>query len=441
LKPIFHFSLACPPLPLTNLLRLGAGQPRFYFESRQSPLAMAGLGLTARQLGAGPARFAALGISTPAIFERLQLLNPQQGLPQPALLAGGGFFGDFLPGEWDSFPAAALLLPRVTLTRQRGQTFLGLNDTAQPDESRPQVEARLRREALSWLEQLSSSFAAEPPLEAAALEESDPAAWQSMLNQAISRIAAGEMQKVVLARVTRARLRFAPSLPDWLDRLGQACPDCFRFLFEFAPGQAFLGATPERLISVRGAEFCAAALAGSIRRGALPAEDETLAQELLASLKDQREHGFVLEQIRAALAPLAESLEFDSQPQVLRLPNIQHLRTRIGGRLRPGVTALEAVQALHPTPAVGGTPGPAAQAFLRRREGFERGWYAAPLGWVNHSGDGDFAVAIRSALLRGEELSLFGGAGIVADSDPRKEWEETGLKMRFLLDVLQEARI
>lgn len=440
MKPIFHLSLPCPPIALTQLLRLGAEEPHFYFESRQSPVALAGLGIAAQQVGQGERRFASLGAALPNLLARLEILDPS--LPPPVTLAGGAFFPRPRPSKWDSFPPAALLLPRVTLTRQQGQTFLGLNAPAREAETRSEAQTRLRREALSLLEKLSSLSPA-PSLnsEVLSLEESDPAAWEAMLKQAIRSIEAGKMQKVVLARVTRARLRPTPEAPAWLERLGQACPDCFRFLFAFRPGQAFLGATPERLISLRAGEFCTSALAGSIRRGVTTAEDESLAEELLASLKDQREHAFVREQICAALQPLAENLEVDAQPQILRLPNIQHLRTRISGRLRPGINALEVVQALHPTPAVGGTPGAAAQAFLRQQEGFERGWYAAPLGWLTPNGEGDFAVAIRSALLCGEELSLFGGAGIVAASDPRKEWEETGLKMRFLLEALQAALV
>ncbi|GAB4485920.1 MAG: isochorismate synthase [Anaerolineales bacterium] len=435
---ILNFTLPCPPLALTDFLRFGAGLPRFYFESRQSPLAIAGLGIAAQTFGAGEGRFAVLGAGREEFFGQIKMLNPAQSLPRPAALAGGSFFSQLRPGEWDSFPAAALILPRYTLTRFGGKTFLALNQVSAENESLSDAARRLRLEAENFLARLQDSLPAAPALpEIFSLRESGRADWQAMLAQAIERISAGQMKKVVLARASQLRLTPAPEPAALLAALGEACPACFRFLFEFSPGAAFAGATPERLAAVSGAQFVSAAIAGSIRRGETSAADEALAGELLASLKDQSEHTFVLDEIRARLAPLAARLEFDPAPQILRLPNIQHLRTRVAGQLRAGCGALELAAALHPTPAVGGVPGAAALEFIRAAEGFERGWYAGPVGWVDAAGDGDFAVAIRSGLFRGESVTLFGGAGIVAASDPQKEWEETGLKMRFLLDALQ----
>jgi isochorismate synthase EntC len=135
------------------------------------------------------------------------------------------------------------------------------------------------------------------------------------------------------------------------------------------------------------------------------------------------------------MLPLTESLEIDSLPKLLRLPNIQHLRTKITGALKQDHNILNIVAALHPTPAVGGTPTDSALQVMRELEGFERGWYAAPVGWVDSNGDGDFVVAIRSGLFRENNATLFGGAGIVANSDPQKEWDETGLKIRYLLNA------
>ncbi len=435
---ILNYTLPCPPLALTDFLRFGAGLPRFYFESRQSPVAIAGLEVAAQRLGAGENRFAALGAELENFFAQLVTLNPAQALPRPILLAGGAFFPQLRPGKWDSFPAAALILPRYTLTRLGGETFFAVNQLAAGDESLSDAARRLRLEAENFLARLQSTFLAAPALpEIFSLRESGRADWQAMLERAIDQIDTGKMKKVVLARASHLTLRPAPEPAALLAALGESCPDCFRFLFEFSPGAAFAGATPERLAARRGTQFVTAAVAGSIRRGNSPAEDEALAGELLGSAKDQSEHAFVLEEIRARMAPLAERLDFDAAPQILRLPNIQHLRTRISGTLRAGRSLLEMVAALHPTPAVGGVPARPALEFLRAAEGFERGWYAAPLGWVNAAGEGDFAVAIRSGLFRGETVTLFGGAGIVAHSDPQKEWDETGLKMRFLLDALQ----
>lgn len=435
---ILNYTLPCPPLALTDFLRFGAGMPRFSFESSQSPVAIAGLGLAAQFSSAGADRFAALGAEAKNFFARVVTLNPAESLPLPVLLAGGAFFPHMRHGKWDSFPAAALILPRYTLTRIGGETFFAVNQRSAGDESLSDAAQRLRLEAENFLARLQASFFPTPTLpEIFSLRESGRADWQTMLELAIGQIETGKLKKVVLARASHLTLRPAPEPAALLAALGEACPACFRFLFEFSPGAAFAGATPERLAAVQDAQFVTAAVAGSIRRGNSPAEDEALAGELLGSAKDQSEHAFVLEEICARMAPLAATLDFDAAPQLLRLPNIQHLRTRISGKLRAGRGVLEMVAALHPTPAVGGVPARPALTFLRAAEGFERGWYAAPLGWVNAAGEGDFAVAIRSGLFRGESVTLFGGAGIVAHSDPQKEWDETGLKMRFLLEALQ----
>jgi len=436
LTRIINYTLPCPPLPLTDFLRFGAGMPRFYFESSQSSRAIAGLGIAAQTFGAGENRFAALGAELENFFSQVRLLNPAESLPQPVALAGGSFFSNMRPGEWESFPAAALILPRYTLTRLGGETFFALNQPAAAGESLADAAQRLRLEADSFLRRLRAASFSPPPAPDFSFEETSRTDWEDLLRRAIAQIDADALQKVVLARPGRAA-GGAVDVPALLAHLGETCPACFRFLFEFLHGAAFAGTTPERLVSVTGAKFVTAAVAGSIRRGAAAEEDAALGAALLASAKDNREQTFVLDEIRAKMLPLAEQLTFDATPRLLRLPNIQHLQTGIAGKLRAGQSALSIVQALHPTPAVGGVPGAAALKFIRAAEGFERGWYAAPLGWVNAAGDGDFAVAIRSGLFDENGATLFGGAGIVADSEPQKEWDETGLKMRFLLDALQ----
>jgi isochorismate synthase len=179
------------------------------------------------------------------------------------------------------------------------------------------------------------------------------------------------------------------------------------------------------------------ALAGSAARGQTPDEDETLAAALLASAKDRHEHELVVAAVRAHLAEAADELTTPSAPVVLRLRNIQHLLTLIAGRLRqPGDGALQLARRLHPTPAMGGVPPERALAFLRHAEPVPRGWYAAPIGWIDSALDGVFAVGIRSAITQHDRAWLYAGAGIVAGSSPEREWAETALKFRPMLGAL-----
>jgi isochorismate synthase len=180
-------------------------------------------------------------------------------------------------------------------------------------------------------------------------------------------------------------------------------------------------------------------MAGSIGRGATEADDEGLAAELAASEKDREEHRIVVEMLRAALAPVAERLEIAPEPSVVRLRHIQHLSTIVDGRVPEPGALLELVERLHPTPAVGGAPRDLALELIEEQEGLDRGWYAGPVGWIDRRGDGEFVVAIRSGVVEGRSASLFAGCGIVADSDPGREWEESSIKLRALASALGEV--
>ncbi|MFB6129513.1 MAG: isochorismate synthase MenF, partial [Salinigranum sp.] len=257
------------------------------------------------------------------------------------------------------------------------------------------------------------------------------------------RIRAGELRKVVLAQALDVTLDAPLSVPDVLARLGETYPECHRFLVEPDPGEgrpraSFFGATPERLVSLRGRDVETGALAGTTGRGDTPEEDAWLREELLGSDKNVHEHELVVEAICDQLAPLAGSVE-TGERTVRRLATVQHLFTPIAAELDADEHVLSLVEALHPTPAVGGLPPARALETIRETEPFDRGWYAAPVGWFDAEGEGTFAVALRSAVAEGTSATLFAGVGVVADSDPDSEWDEAQLKYRPILDEL-EAR-
>ncbi|HVU12018.1 MAG TPA: isochorismate synthase, partial [Phototrophicaceae bacterium] len=178
------------------------------------------------------------------------------------------------------------------------------------------------------------------------------------------------------------------------------------------------------------------ALAGSIKRGLTPADDDALAHELLDDPKNRHEHRVVAEMVRERLTPLTDQLDISDTPQILRLSNIQHLYTPVRGELKSASGVLPLVERLHPTPAMGGVPQERAMDYIAHAEPVPRGWYASPIGMIDHNLDGEFAVAIRSAISQNERVWLYAGAGIMADSTPQKEWDETALKFKPMLDAL-----
>jgi menaquinone-specific isochorismate synthase len=250
----------------------------------------------------------------------------------------------------------------------------------------------------------------------------DRRGWEENVGLALEAFSEGRLGKVVLAR--RAGLGFAEDLDgiSVLRELREATPGCFHFYVEPVPGTAFVGASPERLFRREGRLVTSEAVAGTRPRGASAGDDEDLRDELLGSEKDRAEHGFVRVGIEEALRPLCEELEVEGGVLEMKLANRRHLVSRVRARLRDGVTDAELLGALHPTPAVGGYPKEGAL------EDFDRGWYAGPVGWVGADA-AEFAVGIRSGLVRGRTLALFSGAGIVAGSKPEEEWAEIEQKI------------
>ncbi len=260
--------------------------------------------------------------------------------------------------------------------------------------------------------------------------------WQAQIGSLQEAMHRGEVRKVVLARTLRLLSTRSWNAERAFQLLLRAFPHAHPFFFRFDEHSAFFGVTPERLARVENGILHTMALAGSLPRGATPEEDARLTQKLLEDARLRLEHQIVVEYIAQALQPLTRSLTF-SDVQPLRLPNVQHLQVHIQGLLREGHDVLDVIQALHPTAALGGQPRQAALQWIERLEPFERGWYGAPLGWVDSEGNGDFLVALRCGWVRGRKALLFAGSGILPQSDARAEWEETALKFRPMLQALE----
>ncbi len=426
---------------LLQFLRLGAGQPRIYWENSRAELSFAGYGAAGVLTANGRSRFATIRHQASQLFAGA--VHQRDGyvpaLVRPRLFGGFAFSANSAAeGIWSSFPDAYFVLPRYQLTQYQGQTWLTINELTKNRDVRS-----------NWLESAVMDLSYQSPATQngtngrspfAVQDSVDETTWMSGVKLATSRIKQGELRKVVLARPRRVTAEHPLELTAVLAHLQTRYPDCYRFLIEPNPGHAFFGATPELLAEVTGRQLFTVALAGSIRRGNTPDEDAALGAELLASPKEREEHALVVEAVRENLRPLTTHLHIQDAPNLYRLNNIQHLQTPIRGLLTARMGILPLVEALHPTPALGGTPRQVALRLIEQIEPFERGWYAGPVGWLDAEGDGAFAVAIRSAVSHAYETTLFAGAGIVADSDPQREWQETGLKFRPMMEAISSEQ-
>ena len=255
--------------------------------------------------------------------------------------------------------------------------------------------------------------------------------WVAAVAEAVEAVERGELDKVVLARRVEVLANAPLPTGQILERLAALYPTCMLFRVG-----SFLGASPELLVSRRAATVTSHPLAGTVARSGDAAADRALVEGLLASSKDRAEHAFVVEDLRSRLAPWCCELEVPDRPSVLELRNVSHLGTRLTGRLAAGSagpSALQLAAALHPTPAVAGSPTEAATRYIASAEGLDRGCYAGPVGWMDASGDGEWAIGIRSAVVEGSRAELFAGVGVVAGSDPMAELAETQLKLQALL--------
>lgn len=392
------------------------------------------------------------GPGEPGRAERERSDEGSDGEGPPPRLFGGLAFDPRAPGKPSPpgephrpppLPAARFVLPAWELEGDPQGARLRATIRMPPGASRAAVARDLRRRLATLRAVLAQGG---PPAAGAAMDGvpapesvrplTDPAAWRRSVERTLARIAAGEVEKVVLARALDVRFPRPPDPVALLHRLRRENPRAWPFLFEPVPGVAVVGAAPELLAAVRGRRLHTMAVAGTVRRDGLPEEDARLAKRLEDSEKDRAEHGFGVRELRVRLEGLAAALRTDPRPRVLRLAGVQHLRTDVRGTLTDGVRAWEVVEALHPTAAVCGAPREAARRILLEEEPVPRGWYAGPVGWVDAVGDGVFAPALRSAVLGGRTARLHAGAGIVDGSRSEAEWEETGMKLRTVLRAL-----
>ncbi len=434
------FTGACAGLDPTAVIAASRrpGEPWFCLEQPdRAGWALGALGAVEIIEGRGADRFVDASRRWRALAAAA-LADPLDGPPGTGLVTVGGFAfaadGADAP-HWRGFAPASLIVPELSLARREGDARLTVNVSVSPDDTVPELVARvdarigeLRARPLPLFDPAPTGpYRVVSPMPASHYEEA--------VARAVQRIRSGELEKVVLAREVQVHAPVDHDPAAVLGLLREAFPSCF--VFAVGRGDAtFIAASPELLIRREGQRVSTVALAGSTRRSADPSVDAHLGEQLLRSDKDREENEIVARRIARALAPHAVWVTAAPEPALVQVANIQHLGRPIRAQLASPVDAVELAGLLHPTPAVGGEPWSVAERLMPALEGLDRGWYAGPVGWTDAGGDGEFCVSLRCALLRGAVAHLYAGAGIVRDSDPASELAETEVKLAALLPVL-----
>jgi menaquinone-specific isochorismate synthase len=417
------------------------GEPHFYAERPDIGSALAGAETAVDFATQGPGRFEAVQRWIDATLEHtIAVGDVNAPFGGPHFFTSFTFNDDVEAGE--PFQAARVFVPRWQVARAGAVTTAVANLAVAPDADLAALTERVWRAHGKFV---NFEYGAEAPradlqrggVTPPTFRSSEAGDYRAAVAQAVARIGAGEFNKIVLARAQDLAADQPLHPLRVLNGLRQRFPDCYAFSLANGRGQSFIGASPERLVRVSKGVLETEALAGSARRGLSAADDAALAAGLLRSEKDLREHRHVLEAITGRLRQLGLKPEYSEQPGLRRLANVQHLHIPVRAALGDDVRLLAALGLLHPTPAVGGAPLAAAVAGIRGLEGFPRGLYAGALGWVNARGGGEFFVGLRSALVDGATARVYAGAGIVAGSTPEKEFAETELKFKAMLEALR----
>lgn len=422
------------PLELYKLSEKLYKGERFYWKNPEKDLIFTGMGIAHRMQSStdGKRRFQTLQQKWDTITANTIIKGILHQAGTGPIAFGGFSFNDrdIQPNTlWDQFGTYLFYIPKFLITQTPEALFLTSTILIEKDMSAKILESFVTER--EHIRNLRGNGISEIP-EIISYQEQSVYEWKQSIQKSVEDIHNHEMDKIVLAR--QLDLTFASELSSNGVLENLLCMQNDSFVFSLESGDNnFVGASPERLVKRIGNQVFSSCIAGSIARGENEQKDKELGSELLNDDKNLIEHQFVVNMIRKAMEEQCSRVDIPSCPQLMKLKNIQHLYTPVEGTSLPGTSILDFVERLHPTPALGGSPRNVAMEKIPEYESFDRGLYAAPIGWIDMNGDGDFAVGIRSALLKKTQASLFAGCGIVAKSDPESEYQETSVKFKPML--------
>jgi menaquinone-specific isochorismate synthase len=444
---LLSFTLPIAPIdPLAALELHGKKSERFFWDHPGNDISISAAGKVKELKSTGTGRFDDISKKTDELKKKISAYTSISHAMAGPLFLGGYSFGDHnISPVWKKFGAARFILPEWTLVKT-GTSYLLTLIIERNNKAAHDIYTEIIERVTDFLNisgKTSESSIKQDPGEQNMLcnfqSANEKSIWFNRVEEAKKHISDNDFEKIVLARSIELESKHTlnPTLLSY--HLRNSYPECYSFIVQVDDDTSFIGATPERLASFENGVFKTEGLAGSASRGKSASEDAAIAQSLMRSEKDLEEHQFVVRAIDDSLSPYSYKVDHPNRPQIKKLSNVQHLFTPISASIKKGVNIHDLLKKLHPTPAVGGYPKKESIPHIQEIEQIERGWYSAPVGWYNLNGYSEFAVAIRSALLHKNRAHLYAGCGIVSDSDPESEWNETIMKFQPMTNALNEA--
>lgn len=424
------------------------GEFQFYWEYPDEKLAIAA-GKSIKQIKAeGHNRFKSVSECIASYKAKIiELSDFNHSLSGVHFLGGFGFFDHNVNEGWEAFGASAFVVPEWTFIRDGELSLLTINlklkNLVDVDEVQNDIFTKLYNLNLNIQKStrrrngfFTDARKLKVSVQDGVNELND---WVKNVNKAKGYIRSGSHNKVVVSRSLKVNTTERIEPTKLVNQLRKEYPSCYSFLFRPDGKNSFVGSTPERLLSVRSKYILTEGLAGSISRGTTATQDTIFERQLLNSKKDNEEHYYVVRSIIKRLEMFSDEINYPSKPGIKKFTNVQHLYTPVSAWMNAQHDPFEILEKLHPTPAVGGSPSEKALELIPLLEAHNRGWYAGPVGWINSKGRGEFVVAIRSGLVKENTANIFAGCGIVEDSDPIMEWEETKLKLIPMLSAIKHG--
>lgn len=425
-RGLLRFEFKCEPLDGFTWLHNQKTNKKIYWRNRNNAFTVAGIGIADEVISEN---YAHIHDIFEIMEDNLSAENPNQ-----RYYGGISFQPQIHSREWQAYHSIHFLIPQFEILNIGDQTIFAFN-IALKDINHDFIEQSLSN--LAAINFTNTTSYRDVPQKLDRCDHPNKTQWTKIFDRLRTTEQTYKFKKIVLARQSQFTFDI-PIKPDaLLKHLAAITPNCYHFDFQIDTYRGFIGATPEQLFSLEEDTLTTEALAGSINRGQNKEHDHKLGEQLLACPKTAIEHNYVVETIDTQLRPLCEQLSCDQKQKLKKLRNNQHLLTEFSGTVKNNINAADILKALHPTPAVGGVPHEDILEAIRSIEPFDRGWYAAPVGYIGYNKT-EFAVAIRSALIDNSALSLYAGAGVVAGSTPEKEWDEIETKIGNFLKVFSQ---
>ncbi len=433
----FVMQTANIPFENKNDFLLKLYERSFYFEKPKEDFSIIGINeiLTISENGEG--RFA---ITDKKIKEwKNNFVNNWETIPLkkiPLFLGAMKFTPEHNEEIWQDYNDSTWFVPEVMLLKENSNQYLFFNFTYSQGTSKNSILKKFQNKVEKIFSGESRNVSSDQP-KVIGIEGNTPKdkkKWKNLVSEGIQKIRENQIEKIVLSRKVQLKLSEEPNMDYILSRLKSSYPECYLFIYHHGKS-SFFGATPEKLAEFSEGNVEIDALAGSAPRGLTDDEDKKIEDELLKDSKNLSEHNFVVTHIKSSIINLTNDLILDENHKIKKLANIQHILTKITAKINAPNTMLNLLKELYPTPAICGNPKDTSLHLIKKMEGYRRGLYSGIIGWFNFNDEGDFAVAIRSALSTNNKVIAFAGCGIVEDSDPESEFKETELKLKTIMSL------